>query len=158
MKKTNAMRILDRHKVDYETFQYPHEGKALEGGQVAALMGQDPRHVFKTLVTVGAGGGIYVFVIPVCKELDLKKAAAAVKEKSVSMLQTAKLLETVGYMRGACTPIGMKKSFTTLFDASAEECGYIFISGGCLGSQIKAKPGDIMACCGAGTAEITAEP
>ena len=112
MQKTNAMRILDKLKTPHECFEYPHGGTALEGTEVARLLGQDPACVFKTLATSGAGG-VFIFVIPVNRELDLKKAAAAVGEKSVAMLPVAKLVQTVGYARGACSPIGMKKQFVT---------------------------------------------
>lgn len=154
MQKTNAMRILDKLKTPHECFEYPHGGTALEGTEVARLLGQDPACVFKTLATSGAGG-VFIFVIPVNRELDLKKAAAAVGEKSVAMLPVAKLVQTVGYARGACSPIGMKKQFVTVFDASALTKDKIFISGGQLGSQICLKPEDAIGISCARTADIT---
>ena len=154
MQKTNAMRILDKLKTPHECFEYPHGGTALEGTEVARLLGQDPACVFKTLATSGAGG-VFIFVIPVNRELDLKKAAAAVGEKSVAMLPVAKLVQTVGYARGACSPIGMKKQFVTVFDASALTKDKIFISGGRLGSQICLKPEDAIGISCARTADIT---
>lgn len=154
MQKTNAMRILDKLKTPHECFEYPHGGTALEGTEVARLLGQDPACVFKTLATSGAGG-VFIFVIPVNRELDLKKAAAAVGEKSVAMLPVAKLVQTVGYARGACSPIGMKKQFVTVFDASALTKDKIFISGGQLGSQICLKPEDAISISCARTADIT---
>lgn len=154
MQKTNAMRILDKLKTPHECLEYPHGGTALEGTEVARLLGQDPACVFKTLVTSGAGG-VFIFVIPVNRELDLKKAAAAVGEKSVAMLPVAKLVQTVGYARGACSPIGMKKQFVTVFDASALTKDKIFISGGQLGSQICLKPEDAISISCAQTADIT---
>ena len=154
MQKTNAMRILDKLKTPHECLEYLHGGTALEGTEVARLLGQDPACVFKTLATSGAGG-VFIFVIPVNRELDLKKAAAAVGEKSVAMLPVAKLVQTVGYARGACSPIGMKKQFVTVFDASALTKDKIFISGGQLGSQICLKPEDAISISCARTADIT---
>ena len=154
MQKTNAMRILDKLKTPHESLEYQHAGTALEGTEVARLLGQDPACVFKTLATSGAGG-VFIFVIPVNRELDLKKAAAAVGEKSVAMLPVAKLVQTVGYARGACSPIGMKKQFVTVFDASALTKDKIFISGGQLGSQICLKPEDAIGISCARTADIT---
>ena len=154
MQKTNAMRILDKLNTPHECLEYPHGGTALEGTEVARLLGQDPACVFKTLATSGAGG-VFIFVIPVNRELDLKKAAAAVGEKSVAMLPVAKLVQTVGYARGACSPIGMKKQFVTVFDASALTKDKIFISGGQLGSQICLKPEDAIGISCARTADIT---
>lgn len=154
MQKTNAMRILDKLKTPHECLEYTHGGTALEGTEVARLLGQDPACVFKTLATSGAGG-VFIFVIPVNRELDLKKAAAAVGEKSVAMLPVAKLVQTVGYARGACSPIGMKKQFVTVFDASALTKDKIFISGGQLGSQICLKPEDAISISCARTADIT---
>lgn len=154
MQKTNAMRILDKLKTPHECLEYQHGGTALEGTEVARLLGQDPACVFKTLATSGAGG-VFIFVIPVNRELDLKKAAAAVGEKSVAMLPVAKLVQTVGYARGACSPIGMKKQFVTVFDASALTKDKIFISGGQLGSQICLKPEDAISISCARTADIT---
>ncbi len=109
--KTNVMRILDQKKIPYEAKHYPHGDDAVDGVTVAQSLGQDPASVFKTLVTHGAKGGYYVFVIPVAEELDLKKAAKAVGEKSVAMLHVKELLPLTGYVRGGCSPIGMEGSF-----------------------------------------------
>ena len=108
--KTNAMRMLERAKVPYTAHEYPHEeGVAVDGIHVAQSMGEDPASVFKTLVTKGSSGGYFVFVIPVAEELDLKAAARSVGEKSVAMLHVADLLKVTGYVRGGCSPVGMKK-------------------------------------------------
>ena len=148
MQKTNAMRLLSKTGCSFEVLTYPHSGSALEGGEVARLLGQDEAEVFKTLATFGADGrSVYVFVIPVCCELDLKKAAHSVGEKSVSMIPVARLLENIGYQRGACTPIGMKKNFPVTVDASALNKDNIFISGGAIGTQIKISPSDLKTCC-----------
>ena len=125
--KTNVMRILDQKKIPYEAKHYPHGDDAVDGVTVAQSLGQDPASVFKTLVTHGAKGGYYVFVIPVAEELDLKKAAKAVGEKSVAMLHVKELLPLTGYVRGGCSPIGMKKAVShhlPLFCAGAgHHCG-----------------------------------
>lgn len=136
--KTNAMRQLDRKKLPYRVHSY--EGGALSGTEVAQALGQDERCVFKTLVTVGKTGAHYVFMVPVARELDLKKAAAAVKEKSVSMLPQKELLPLTGYVHGGCSPIGMKKPFPTVIDATAEGCEGIFFSAGKIGLQIETAP------------------
>ena len=108
--KTNAMRMLDKAKVNYTFHEYDHSDGAIDGVAVAAKLGQDPARVFKTLVTQGASRAFYVFVIPVAEELALKAAARAVGEKSVAMLHVADLLKTTGYVRGGCSPVGMKKA------------------------------------------------
>ncbi len=155
MQKTNAMRILDKNKIPHECLEYPHGGVALEGTEVASLMGQQPTSVFKTLATFGADGrSVFVFVVPVCCELDLKKAAKVVGEKSISMLPVAKLLANIGYQRGACTPIGMKKDFPVIVDCSAQNQDDIFVSGGAIGYQIKLSPEHLIACCKGKYADI----
>lgn len=133
--KTNAMRQLERKKLNYSVHSY--EGGTLSGTEVAAALGQAAERVFKTLVTVGKSGGHYVFMVPVAKELHLKKAAAAVGEKSVAMVPQKELLPLTGYVHGGCSPIGMKKQFPTVIDASAPEEGTIFFSGGKIGLQIE---------------------
>ena len=115
--KTNAMRILERAKVAYTAHEYPHEeGVAVDGVTVAASMGEDPACVYKTLVTQGASRNYFVFVIPVAAELDLKAAARSVGEKSVAMIHVADINKVTGYVRGGCSPVGMKKQYTTVFD------------------------------------------
>ena len=156
--KTNAMRFLDKAKIPYQVHEYPHrDGKAVDGESVAALLGQDPAQVFKTLVTQGASRNFYVFVIPVAKELDLKKAARSVGEKSVSMLAVADLLKTTGYVRGGCSPVGMKKQFVTVFDESVLAQPSVMVSAGKIGTQIQLAPADLLALICARTAPITVE-
>lgn len=134
--KTNVMRLLDRAKVEYTIHDYTHTD-AISGVEVAEVLGQDPALVFKTLVTVGRSGRHYVFMIPVQRELDLKKAAASVGEKSVEMIKAKDLLPLTGYLHGGCSPIGMKKPFSTVIDATAEGFDTIFFSGGKIGYQVQ---------------------
>lgn len=155
--KTNAMRLLDKAKIPYQVHEYPHhDGEAVDGESVAALLGQDPAQVFKTLVTQGASRNFYVFVIPVAKELDLKKAARSVGEKSVAMLHVADLLKTTGYVRGGCSPVGMKKQFVTVFDESVLDQPTVMVSGGKIGTQIQLAPADLLGVIRAQTAPLTA--
>ena len=137
MDKTNAMRQFDRKKLSYTVHTY--EG-VISGVDVAATMGQEPEKVFKTLVTVGKSGGYYVFMIPVAQELDLKKAAKAVGEKSIAMIPQKELLPLTGYVHGGCSPVGMKKQFPTAIHESAAEFDIIFFSGGKIGLQIESSP------------------
>lgn len=156
--KTNAMRFLEKEKVPYTAHEYPHkEGVAVDGVTVAEAMGENPAAVFKTLVTQGAGKAFFVFVIPVAAELDLKAAARAVGEKSVSMLHVADLLKTTGYVRGGCSPVGMKKQYRTVFDASALQQEKIYVSGGRIGVQVCCAPQELIRAARATTAAITAE-
>lgn len=153
--KTNAMRILDRNKIPYSVHTYPHDGTAVDGAHVAALLGEDPHCVFKTLVTRGASKAHYVFVIPVTGELDLKKAARAVGEKSIAMIPVSEITPLTGYVRGGCSPVGMKKAFCTTFDISAETVSHLYVSGGKIGLQIKVSPGDLIRVSNGKTAELT---
>ena len=134
--KTNVMRILDQKKIPY-TSHYYGDSEAISGVEVAAVLNQNPDHVFKTLVTVGASKSNYVFVVPVEKELDLKKAASAVSEKSIAMIKSKDLLPLTGYIHGGCSPIGMKKQFKTVIDSSAAEFETIIFSGGKIGYQVE---------------------
>lgn len=120
--KTNVMRLLEQKGIPYTPHDYRASG-AVGGTEVAAALDEDPARVFKTLVTQGASGGHYVFVIPVAEELDLKKAAKAVGEKSIAMLPQKELLPLTGYLHGGCSPIGMKKPFPTVLHQSAAEGG-----------------------------------
>ena len=138
--KTNVMRILDQKKIPYEARHYPHGDEAVDGLAVARSIGEDPKGVFKTLVARGASGKYYVFVIPVAEELDLKKAAKAVGEKSVAMLHVKELLPLTGYVRGGCSPVGMKKLFPTTFDSSAQAQSAIAVSAGKIGDQVVVAP------------------
>ena len=155
--KTNVMRILDKAKITYKAHTYDHSDGAIDGAAVAEKMGQNPEQVFKTLVTKGAGRDYYVFVVPVLKELDLKKAAKAVGEKHVEMIHVKDINKVTGYIRGGCSPIGMKKQFVTVFDKSAENIETIIVSAGKIGYQIELAPKDLIEIVGAKTAEITAD-
>lgn len=134
--KTNAMRKLDSMKIKYTEHNYT-DSDAVSGVDVAAVLGEDPKKVFKTLVTTGKSGNHYVFMVPVAEELNLKKAAAAVKEKSIEMLKSKELLPLTGYIHGGCSPIGMKKLFTTVIHSTAKDFDTIFCSGGRIGLQIE---------------------
>lgn len=134
--KTNVMRILEQKKIKHETHSYVGTG-AISGTEVAEVLGQNPNCVFKTLVTIGKSKNNYVFVIPVEKELNLKKAAKAVGEKSIDMIKSKELLALTGYIHGGCSPIGMKKFFKTVIDSSAEECETIIFSAGKIGYQVE---------------------
>ena len=136
IQKTNVMRVLDQKKVPYEMYTYA-DTEAISGVEVAAVLGQNPNQVFKTLVTVGASKKNYVFVIPVCSELNLKKAAKAVGEKSIEMIKSKELLPLTGYIHGGCSPIGMKKFFTTTIDETAKEWDTIIFSAGKIGYQVE---------------------
>ena len=140
--KTNVMRILDRAKISYEVFEYPHGAEAVEGNEVAALMGQNPDEVFKTLVAKGKSGEYFVFDIPVNTNLDLKKAAKAMGEKSIEMVHVKDLKKICGYERGNVSPIGMRGAFVTVFNDSALSFDSIYISGGKIGTQVKLNPVD----------------
>ena len=134
--KTNAMRILDRKKIPYQHYSYPSDGEHVDGLTVAAAIGQPLERVYKTLVTVGKSGGHYVFVIPVAAELDLKKAAKAVGEKSVQMIHVKEINQLTGYIRGGCSPIGMKKKFPTYVHKTAGDFEKITVSSGARGAQL----------------------
>lgn len=134
--KTNVMRILEQKKINYTSYCYADTG-VVSGIEVAAALNQDPNRVFKTLVTMGGSNNNYVFLVPVQKELDLKKAAKSVGEKSIHMLKSKDLLPLTGYIHGGCSPIGMKKQFRTVIDASAANFGTIIFSGGKIGYQVE---------------------
>ena len=155
--KTNVMRTLEQKKIPYTPHTYAHEEGAVDGVSVAAMLGQDPAAVFKTLVTKGASGGYYVFDIPVEETLDLKKAAKAVGEKSVAMLHSRELLPLTGYVHGGCSPVGMKKQFPTVFHESCLEQNTICVSAGKIGFQVEVRPADLMALVRAKTADVTVE-
>ncbi len=140
--KTNVMRMLDKAGADYKHYTY-NPAKAVSGVEVAAALNQNPAQVFKTLVTVAKSGRHYVFMIPVAAGLDLKKAAAAVNEKAVDMLPQKALLPLTGYIHGGCSPIGMKKFFTTTIDASAAAFATIIFSAGKVGFQVETSLDDL---------------
>ena len=137
--KTNVMRILDQKKINYNSYDYT-KTNAVSGMEVAISLNEDPNKVFKTLVTVAKSKINYVFVVPVNKELDLKKAAKAVGEKSVEMIKSKELLPLTGYIHGGCSPIGMKKQFQTVVDASANNFETIIFSAGKIGYQVEVAP------------------
>ena len=141
--KTNCMRILDSKKIAYTAHSYEAE-PSLTGEQIAVLLGEDTSQVFKTLVTVGKPQRYYVFIIPVNRELNLRKAAAAAGEKSVSMIPQKELLPLTGYVHGGCSPIGMKKRFPSWIDASALSLDRIFVSAGRVGCQAELAPADLI--------------
>lgn len=134
--KTNAMRILEQHGINYQAHSYPHGKEPPDGAAVAQLLGEDPAHVFKTLVTKG-GNEYFVFVLPVLKELDLKKAAKAVGVKSVEMIPVKDINKVTGYIRGGCSPVGMKKLYKTVFALESGNIDTIIVSGGKVGLQIE---------------------
>ncbi len=134
--KTNAIRILEQRKIKFNIYNYSNTG-AISGAQVAEVLKEDPKTVFKTLVTVGKSGNHYVFLVPVLLELDLKKCAAVVDEKNIEMVKSKELLQLTGYIHGGCSPIGMKKFFKTVIDKSAVNCDKIIFSGGKIGYQIE---------------------
>ena len=141
--KTNVMRILDKDGVDYISHEYPHGKDAVDGISVAKLLGQNPDFVFKTLVTKGAKA-YYVFVIPVACELDLKKCAKSVGEKSVEMIHVKDITKVTGYVRGGCSPIGMKKHYKTTFHITAQQNERIIVSAGKIGYQIDLNPDELV--------------
>ena len=140
--KTNVMRILDQKKINYNSYDYT-ETNAVSGMEVATSLNEDPNKVFKTLVTVAKSKINYVFVVPVNKELDLKKAAKAVGEKSIEMIKSKELLPLTGYIHGGCSPIGMKKQFKTVIDKSATNFETFIFSGGKIGYQVEVTLDDL---------------
>lgn len=134
--KTNVMRILDQNKIEYVTHCYT-DTDAVSGMEVANVLKQDPNQVFKTLVTIGASKTYYVYLVPVNRELDLKKCAKIVNEKSIEMIKSKDLLSLTGYIHGGCSPIGMKKMFKTIIDISASNFNTIIFSGGKIGYQVE---------------------
>ena len=152
--KTNVMRILDNFKINYKHYSY-RDTDAISGIEVATVLNQNPEQVFKTLVTISKTKKYYVFVIPVAKELDLKKAAKSVNEKSIEMLKLKDLLPTTGYIHGGCSPIGMKKFFTTVIDETAKNFNTIIFSGGKIGYQVELSLNDLSKVIKYSTADIT---
>ena len=139
--KTNVMRLLEQKKIPYQMHNYTESG-AIAGEDVARVLGENPDEVFKTLVTVGKSKQNYVFIVPVNKELNLKKAASAVGEKSIEMIKAKDLLPLTGYVHGGCSPIGMKKQFPTVVHNTAENMENILFSGGKIGMQVELKTED----------------
>lgn len=141
--KTNAMRLLDRNKIQYTTHSYQNEDGKIDGVAVAHKIGKDEACVFKTLVTVGHSKENFVFVVPVAQELDMKKAAKAAGEKNIEMIHVKDINKITGYIRGGCSPLGMKKVFKTFVHNSALDYETIVFSGGKIGSQIEMNPNDL---------------
>lgn len=146
--KTNVMRILEQKKIPYTAHFYEEtegpEGTSEYGEHIAAVLGQNPARVFKTLVARGASRNYYVFEVPAADSLDLKKAARAAGEKSVELLHVAEINAVTGYIRGGCSPVGMKKQFPTIFHETAQKFSTIFISGGKIGAQVEVAPMPLM--------------
>ena len=151
--KTNVMRTLEQKKIPYTAFSYDPNGP-IDGVSVAAETGLDAASVFKTLVTQGASGAYYVFDIPVAENLDLKKAAKAVGEKSIAMLPQKELLPLTGYVHGGCSPVGMKKQFPTVFHETVNELALVAVSAGKIGHQVQVKPDDLLNLLRAKTADV----
>ena len=139
--KTNVMRVLDKAKINYSFRKY-EQNASLTGGEIARLLGEEPEQVFKTLVTVSKSKEHYVFMLPVEKELDLKKAARAAGEKNIEMIAQKELLSLTGYVHGGCSPIGMKKQFKTFIDESARQFDTIMFSAGKVGYQVEIATAD----------------
>lgn len=154
--KTNVMRALDRLKIPYRDYCYLDSG-VISGADVAKVLGQDPKRVFKTLVTVGKSRNPLVFMIPAEEELDLKKAAAAAGEKAVEMLKAKELLPLTGYIHGGCSPIGMKKQFRTFIHHTAADFDTILFSAGKIGYQVELPLADLQKAVPVETADLTVE-
>ena len=151
--KTNVMRVLEQKKIPYESHSYTPDA-TLTGEEIAGILGEDPNHVFKTLVTCGKTGQYYVFVVPVAEDLDLKKAAKASGEKSIEMIKQKELLPLTGYVHGGCSPIGMKKAFATFIHESAADLPRMFVSAGKVGFQVELSPQDLAKTVGCGFADL----
>lgn len=157
MSKTNAMRILDSKNIQYELISYESKDGKIDGVSVAEKINKDPRTVLKTLVAQGTSKGLYVYIVPVKEELDLKKAAKAVGEKKVEMIPVKDIQKWTGYMRGGCSPVGMKKAYPTILDESAYSVETIIVSGGKIGLQMEMKVHDLKEITGAKLADIVKE-
>lgn len=142
--KTNAMRILDSKKISYEMLSYESEDGKIDGISVAHKIGVDEKNVFKTLVAQGTSKELYVFVIPVAEELDLKSAAKIAGEKKVEMIPVKDILKHTGYIRGGCSPIGLRRPYKTFIHESAKDLDFMIVSAGKIGHQIKLKPNDLV--------------
>ncbi len=156
MEKTNVMRILDQKKLSYTPHFYTESGE-VNGLEIAKVLNEEPKQVFKTLVTVGKSKRNYVFMVPVCCELDLKKAAKAAGEKSIDMIKSKELLPLTGYIHGGCSPIGMKKLFPTFIHKSVLELDKFYFSGGKIGCQVETTFENLQKAVPAKTADIIVE-
>lgn len=142
--KTNAMRILDQLKIEYNSYTYSSKDDKIDGISVAEKIGKDPKYVYKTLVAVGQSKEIYVFIIPVAEELNLKKAAKTASEKNINMIHVKDIQKITGYIRGGCSPIGMKKNYKTYIDSSISDIENIVISAGKIGIQMELGVDDLV--------------
>ncbi|EMS71903.1 Cys-tRNA(Pro) deacylase [Ruminiclostridium cellobioparum] len=154
IQKTNVMRILDSAHIPYNTYTYENRDGAIDGVSVANKIGQPEEKVYKTLVTRGASKNFFIFVIPVGKELNLKAAAKSVGEKSVEMIRMDEINRVTGYIRGGCSPIGMKKDYTTVVDSSCGNIDSIIFSAGKIGFQVEIKPHELVDFIKAGVAPV----
>lgn len=158
--KTNVMRLLEQKKIPYTAHTYEESESPLGdreyGLHIARTLGQDERCVYKTLVARGASRALYVFCIPVAESLDLKKAAKAAGEKSVELIAVKELLPLTGYVRGGCSPVGMKKQYPTVFHSAVTDCEHVFVSAGRIGAQIELESAALLSLIGADTADIIA--
>ncbi len=155
--KTNAVRIVETAGIECEVTSYECDGQPLDGVSVAARLGAEVEYVFKTLVTQGKSGGYYVFVIPAAEELDLKKAARACGEKAVEMIAVKDINRVTGYVRGGCSPVGMKKPYPTFIDETAQLCDRIYVSAGRIGQQLHIDPEALARLVGARFTDLTAQ-
>ena len=155
--KTNAIRILESRKISYQIYEYEAPDGFLDGVTVARAIGLPEENVFKTLVTVGHSKAIYVFVIPVAAELDLKKGAKAVQEKSLEMLPSKDITPVTGYIKGGCSPVGMKKAYPTVLDGSCRTLDRMVVSAGKVGLQMELAPVDLIELARGETASLTKE-
>ncbi len=153
--KTNTMRILDKAGIPYSSFSYDNKDGLIDGVSVANKIGQPVEYVYKTLVTQGTSRGYYVFIIPVAAELDLKAAAKAVGEKAVEMIKVTDINKVTGYIRGGCSPIGMKKEYPTVLDSSCDLLDNIILSAGKIGHQVGLAPDDLIKLIKCKTAHVT---
>lgn len=153
--KTNVMRILDSMHITYNTYTYDNKDGAIDGVSVANKIGQPVERVYKTLVTKGASKNFFIFVIPVSKELNLKAAAKSVGEKSIEMIKIDEINKVTGYVRGGCSPIGMKKDYKTVIDSSIENIDTIIFSAGKIGYQVEIPPQELISFIKAGVDDIT---
>lgn len=155
IEKTNVMRILDQKKIPYEAHTYPHGDEPIDGVTVAGILQRPQEQVFKTLVARGASKTVYVFVIPVAKELDLKKAAKASGEKSIAMIHVSEITPLTGYVRGGCSPVGMKKQYATVMDVTCLTQNTMIVSAGKIGYQIETAPQHLLDLTRGKTADLT---
>ena len=155
--KTNVMRLLEQKKISYTPHSYPHADGPVDGVTVAGMIGVEPARVFKTLVARGASKAIYVFVIPVARELDLKKAAKSVGEKSIAMIHVSEITGLTGYVRGGCSPVGMKKRYRTVLDTQAQRVETLLVSAGKIGYQVELAPDALLALEGGTVADLTVD-